>query len=327
MPSARKLIRRRIVSRSVGGRVRSDTSARPSEIVIICSWASAPSSSVTNSGFPAAPDIPASSRRPGGAPTASATSSATARPSSSRRDRRRPPAASSALASRSRPAPAGAGRKHPMIATGRPSSRAASAPSVTRLDGSAQCRSSAPSTSGPSSASSSARSANASTARNCRPGSLVTVTGPRSPRSPRPAAPRSPPAADPVADLVQPNIAGDQPERPGPLQLGRPGRRHPQAAAPRLLQRVLEQPRLADAGLAVDQHDGQAPGRRPVDGVVQDRGLGLTTADTRDRRQHPRPGADPVAGPPYAAGGPAGRRSSRSSTGALTSSPSSGCSY
>jgi hypothetical protein len=80
--------------------------------------------------------------------------------------------------------------------------------------------------------------------------------------------------------------AGDQPERPGPLQFGRPGRRHPQAAAPRLLQRVLEQSRLADAGLTVDQHDGQAPGRRPVDGVVQDRGLGLATTDTRDRRQH-----------------------------------------
>src|SRR6185437_13530069 len=79
---------------------------------------------------------------------------------------------------------------------------------------------------------------------------------------------------------------GDQPERPALLQLGRPGRRHPEAAAPRLLQRVLEQERLADAGLAVDQHDGEAAGRRPVDGVVQDRGLGLTAADARDRRQH-----------------------------------------
>jgi hypothetical protein len=96
---------------------------------------------------------------------------------------------------------------------------------------------------------------------------------------------------------------GDQPERPGPLQLRRPGRRHPQAAAPRLLQRVLEQARLADAGLAVDQHDGQAASRRPVDGVVQDRGLGLTTPDTRDRRQHPQsPDADPVTGRPAARG-------------------------
>ena len=220
MPSARKLIRRRIVSRSVGGRVRLATSAWPSAIVIICSWASAPSSSVTNSGFPAAPDIPASSRRPGAAPTASATSSATARPSSPRRDRRRPPAASRPLASRSRSAIAGAGRKHPMIATGRPSSRAASAPRVTRLDGSAQCRSSAPITSGPSSASSSARSANASTARNCRPGSLVTVTGARSPRpSKSPRSPWSPRASSsPIAarrgsgaDLVQPNIPATSP--------------------------------------------------------------------------------------------------------------------
>ena len=293
MPSARKLIRRRIVSRSVGGRVRLATSAWPSAIVIICSWASAPSSSVTNSGFPAAPAIPASSRRPGAAPTASATSSATARPSSPRRDRRRPPAASRPLASRSRSATAGAGRKHPMIAAGRPSSRAASAPRVTRLDGSAQCRSSAPITSGPSSASSSARSANASTARNCRPGSLVTVTGPVPPALEVPAVP----AGQQLPDRGPPRIRrrpgaaehpGDQPERPGPLQLGRPGRRHPQAAAPRLLQRVLEQPRLADAGLAVDQHDGQAPGRRPVDGVVQDRGLGLTTADTRVRGRRVR---------------------------------------
>jgi hypothetical protein len=95
------------------------------------------------------------------------------------------------------------------------------------------------------------------------------------PRLPR--RPRRPPAS---------RSAASAPERPGALQLGRPGRRHPQAAAPRRLQRVLEQPRLADAGLPVDQHDGQAPGRRPVDGVVQDRGLRRATADTRDRRQH-----------------------------------------
>jgi hypothetical protein len=119
---------------------------------------------------------------------------------------------------------------------------------------------------------------------------------PVAPVAPVPAVPAVP-AGQQLPDRRPPRIRrrpgaaehpGDQPERPGLLQLGRPGRRHPQAAAPRLLQRVLEQERLADAGLAVDQHDGQAAGRRPVDGVVQDRGLGLTTADNRDRRQHPR---------------------------------------
>ena len=74
----------------------------------------------------------------------------------------------------------------PTRATGRYARRRTSAP-VSRLDGSAHCRSSAPITSGPDSAASSARSANASTARNRSPGSLVTVIGPRSP-PPRPPA-------------------------------------------------------------------------------------------------------------------------------------------
>ena len=63
--SDRKLRRRKIVSRSVGGRVTSATSARPPAVSIAPSWASAPSSSVTNSGFPAAPDIPDSNPGPG----------------------------------------------------------------------------------------------------------------------------------------------------------------------------------------------------------------------------------------------------------------------
>ena len=54
--SGRKLSRRKMVSRSVGGSTVPATSARPPAVVIAPSWASAPSSSVTNSGLPAAPD-------------------------------------------------------------------------------------------------------------------------------------------------------------------------------------------------------------------------------------------------------------------------------
>ena len=54
--SGRKLSRRKMVSRSVGGSTVSATSARPPAVVIAPSWASAPSSSVTNSGLPAAPE-------------------------------------------------------------------------------------------------------------------------------------------------------------------------------------------------------------------------------------------------------------------------------
>ena len=66
-----------------------------------------------------------------------------------------------------------------MRATGRYTWRRLSAASVSRLDGSAHCRSSTPIINGPDSASSSARSAKASTARNRSPGSLVTVIRPR----------------------------------------------------------------------------------------------------------------------------------------------------
>ena len=54
----------------------------------------------------------------------------------------------------------------PMIPTGRPARRRAIAASVSRLDGSAHCRSSAPTTTGPDSARASTRSPNASTTRN-----------------------------------------------------------------------------------------------------------------------------------------------------------------
>jgi hypothetical protein len=92
-----------------------------------------------------------------------------------------------------------------------------------------------------------------------------------------------------------PEHPGHQPEWPGPFQLTRPARRHLHPAAARLLQHVLEQPRLADAGLTLDQHDGLAAGRQPVQGVVQDRAFRVAAAQARAQRPH-SPDAIP-AGP------------------------------
>jgi hypothetical protein len=58
-------VRRKIFSRSVGGNTGWATSARPPLISMACSWASAPSNSVTNSGFPPAPAISVRSLGPG----------------------------------------------------------------------------------------------------------------------------------------------------------------------------------------------------------------------------------------------------------------------
>ena len=99
--SGRKLSRRTIVSRSVGGRTIFSTSARPPAVVIAPSCASAASSSVTNSGLPAAPESSAINPGPGSAVTASAASSRTASSARPRRASRRAPAASTATASRS----------------------------------------------------------------------------------------------------------------------------------------------------------------------------------------------------------------------------------
>jgi hypothetical protein len=75
----------------------------------------------------------------------------------------------------------GDGRRQPMSATGRSARRRPSVASVSRLEGSAHCRSSRPTTRGRSRASASTRSTKASTAWNCSPGSLLTVIGPWSP--------------------------------------------------------------------------------------------------------------------------------------------------
>jgi hypothetical protein len=179
--SGRKLRRRRMVSRRLGGRVVSATSARPWATWMVPSCSSAASSSVTNSGLPPAAATSAMSLGPGSAPTAPATSSAMAPGSSWPRVRRRAPAASRASSVRSSSAPRGSGRRLASSATGLPVSRRASAPRVSRLEGSAHWRSSRPSTSGPRRASASTSSRKASTAWNCRPGSLLTVATPRSP--------------------------------------------------------------------------------------------------------------------------------------------------
>ena len=216
-----------------------------------------------------------------------------------------------------------------MIAAGRPSSRAASAPRVTRLDGSAQCRSSAPITSGPSSASSSARSANASTTRNCRPGSLVTVTGPQwlqwpqSPRSPpSPRASSSPIAArrGSGADLVQPNIPATSPN----------GRACSSSAARAAATRRPRHRAFSSASWS--RSVLPMPASPSISTTARRPAAARSTASSRIAVSASRPritgtGASIPASPAvplYAGGGAAGRRSSRSSTGALTSSPSCG---
>jgi hypothetical protein len=148
---------------------------------------SAASSSVTNSGFPAAPAISASRPGPGSAATISDTRSPTAPVPSGDSARCRAPTVCRARTAPSSSAARGTGRKHPIIPTGRSARRRPIAASVTKLDGSAHCRSSAPTTTGPDRARASTRSPNASTTRNCSPGSLVTVTG---------ASPLRPPGAD-----------------------------------------------------------------------------------------------------------------------------------
>jgi hypothetical protein len=184
-----------------------------------------------------------------------------------------------------------------MIAAGRPSSRVARAPSVTRLDGSAQCRSSAPSTSGPSSASSSARSANASTARNCGPGSLVTGTGLRGP--PSPMASSSPIAArrGSSADLVQPTsrrparTAGSAPARPpGPPPPAGRGRAPP-SVRPRAAASCRCRPRHRPA---------RWPGGRMPPGRWRRPGPRSRPGDADARRHRLGPDADLITGRPRA---------------------------
>jgi len=99
-----------------------------------------------------------------------------------RRRGRRGPGSSSAAR--------GDGRRQATTATGTSARRPPRVPIVSRLDGSAHCRSSRPATSGPARASCSIRSPKASTAWNWRPGSLLTVSGPR----PRPGWPAARPA-------------------------------------------------------------------------------------------------------------------------------------
>ena len=211
-------------------------------------------------GLPPAPLISLSSRAEGGASTASATRAATASspsgPSASR------PARSPVSTSSSRCSCGvrGAGRRHPIRATGRWVRRRLQAPRVIRLEGSAHWRSSIPITTGPRMASVSTRSTKASTTRNCSPGSLVTVTGPPSELT---CELRSRPtfaSSGSADDSRQPRASATTPN--GRVRSSSsPRADDPDVAGPGSVERKVEQPRLPDARLALDQqHRASARG-------------------------------------------------------------------
>ena len=88
---------------------------------------------------------------------------------------------------------------------------------------------------------------------------------------------------------------GHEAERPHALQFLGPPRRHLHAAPPRVLQRRVEQARLADAGLALDEHDRAPAGLSQLQRVAKHRDLRLTPADGRHLRQRTRrPGSGPA---------------------------------
>jgi hypothetical protein len=118
-----------------------------------------------------------------------------------------------------------------MSATGRWARRRPIAATVSRLEGSAHCRSSRPITSGLSSASSSARSVRASRARNRRPESLLTVIGPRSPA----------PCADSSAAMAVRRGSSDDRSHPSALAITPNGRDPSSSSA---WARATAQPRL-----------------------------------------------------------------------------------
>ena len=73
-------------------------------------------------------------------------------------------------------------------------------------------------------------------------------------------------------------------QRPGLLQFLGPADRHLHAPAAGVRQRFSQQPRLADPGLALDQHDRWLARRGPVQGLTQDRDLRRTPAEAKRRR-------------------------------------------
>ena len=169
--------RRRMVSRRIGDRPDSLISARPSTNPIALSSSKAPSSSVMNSGLPAAFSTACIRFGPGSAASQSFTSACTPSGSRPRTSRRRAPASVNIDMTRANSGLRGTGRVQATSATGNEATRRTSVASVSRLDGSAHCRSSTPSSVGPDNADCSIRSTISSITRNCSPGSLLTVTG------------------------------------------------------------------------------------------------------------------------------------------------------
>ena len=248
-------MRRRIVSRNGGGRAAGVTSA-PSLVIDF-------SNSMTNSGLPAAPATSASRSGPGSASSISATRSRTS--SSPRCSTRRCTAPAASRNSISAAA-------NPTVETGgssrraRPAARPRPGPgwtSVSRLDGSAHCRSSTPITNGRCRTRVSTRSLNASTARKRSPGSLLMVIGPASPCScvASNAAILARAGSD-AAARTQPNASAMTPNgrvcsislAVARVNLASAGLRHPQ--------HLGQQAGLPDACLTLDENDGQAARRR-----------------------------------------------------------------
>ena len=146
-------------------------------------------------------------------------------------------------------------------------------------------------TTGPRMASVSTRSTRASTTRNCSPGSLVTVTGP-------PSEPtcelRSRPtfaSSGSADDSRHPRASATTPNGRVPFQLLAACREDPEVAAPGPVERIVEQPRLADARLALDQQH-RAPARGDLVERSGDHAELVVTAVQQPDRAGPGHGRD-----------------------------------
>ncbi len=207
----RKLTRRRMVPGRVGGSESSVTSARPRGTARLPCSRSASTSSITNSGFPAAQRSCPDSAVPGGEPATASASATTAGSSSAESVSCAAPELTSSPITWVSSGRSGKGRSVTRSATGR-SVRARPMPrTARRVDGSAQCRSPKTTTTGRSVASRSSRSTDSSMMRN--PRSAATVEGwgtirPASPVISLPILARSgsaEPACSPKASISAPS--------------------------------------------------------------------------------------------------------------------------